>query len=328
MTDIYNFLVNFKLSPELKENLNRLYSKTIHSINVGEFYAVLRIISHCLNGKSFSRKLIKVSAPIPTPPSILSKKRQNSDEEDDEDEEADSQGIGGANGPNSNGNSEDSLKPLDLDSFTQFMLTGQRPDEKPNKRKKKLKSVKFSDQVVTGVLETTNQPSPLPQSPPNELDYSLPMDQLLSRISNQSTGSGQSGAQDDEEQQILQDMGPQLNHFQNLNSVDTASIDGVPASIHLANSNSASTDQLLQPNMTGPAQMSNYLKHQQQQLPHQQDEDTKQDLLKPNRTGPYDMARMFSPTAQDQQQIASPIGQPGSPMGFPAAQNTPAISLQ
>lgn len=284
MNDVYNFLNNFKLSPELKEGLNKLFHKILNSINIGEFFALLRVISHCLNGKTPSRRLIKIDAPIPTPPSILSKKRQN--DYDDEEEEH-SQEL------ESSGGDPNEKEPLDLDSFTQFMLTGQRPDEKPRKRKKKMKSVKFSDQIVTDIHDDTFQSlSPVP-SPQNELDLSLPMDQLLSRM-NPNQPQNPKSKPDEEEQEILKDMGSQLNHFRNLNSVDTASIGGVPASIHLNHGSNNSTDQLLRPNMTGPAQMSYLQQHHQPQEPRQP-----QDTLKPNVTGPYDMMKMFSPSPDE-----------------------------
>lgn len=305
MADVYNFLVNFKLSPELKDSLNKLFHKILDSINIGEFFALLRVISHCLNGQNPSRNLVRTAAPIPTPPSILSKKRQNDHDDEEENEPvepiADPQPAG---------------QPLDLDSFTQFMLTGERPDDKPRKRKKKLKSVKFSDQIVTDIHDDTFQSSSPAPSPHNELDFSLPMDQLLSRMS-----SNNSQPKDEEEQEILKDMSPQLNHFQNLNSVDTASIGGVPASIHLNNgSNNHSTDQLLKPNMTGPAQMSQYLQHHpEQDVP-----------LKPNRTGPYDMMKMFSPSPEDQQQPPQEPPQPTNPVSPQPQHNQeiPKISLQ
>lgn len=286
MQDVYKFLYNFRLPEDLKDQLNKMFRKYLHSINIGEFFALLRIISHCLDGKSPNRSLLQHHAPIPTPASILSKKRQSEPDDDDDEEEV------------SDPLPQDNGKPLDLDSFTQFMLTGERPDEHKKKLKKKLKSVKFSDQIVTGVHESTDQniASPNIASPPNEIDFSLPMDQLLSRMSSQ-----QPQKKDEEEQQVLEDMGSQLNHFQNLNSVDTASIGGVPASIHLGQHEEPA---LLKPNMTGPAQMSQYLQQQQQQQqqPQQQPQQrsqTQEQLLQPNRTGPYDMMKMFSPSPDD-----------------------------
>ncbi|EGV65673.1 hypothetical protein CANTEDRAFT_102388 [Yamadazyma tenuis ATCC 10573] len=289
MVDVYKFLHNFKLSAELKDKLNRLFFKILNSINIGEFFALLRLISHCLQGNSLHRGLIRVAAPVPAPPSILSKKRQSGDDEEDDDTLNDSQDPSVPANPTSN--------PLDLDSFTQFMLTGERPDDKPSKkRSKKLKSVTFSDQIVTDVHESLGPPVPSPApspSPQNEIDYSLPMDQLLNRISSQSKNP------DAEEQQILDDMGSQLNHFRNLNNVDTASIGGVPSSAPFGHQQYDS--QLLRPNMTGPAQMSQYLQKQQQE-PQQ---------LRPNVTGPYDMMKIFSPSPDEspQQSVEQPVAQ-------------------
>lgn len=333
MNDVYNFMNNFRLSSELKELVNKLFHKILNSINIGEFFALLRVISHCLNGQEPSRRLIRVSAPIPTPPSILSKKRQNHDDyNDDNDDNAYDNNL-----PNNQADNNEPQKPLDLDSFTAFMLTGERPDDKPRKRKKKLKSVKFSDQMVTDIHDSVQITSPSTSPQPEPLDYSLPMDQLLNRINSQPSSNNHTGlAGDDEEQQILEDMAPQMNHFRNLNSVDTASIDGVPASIHLHNGHSS--EQLLQPNMTGPAQMSQYYAHQHQdpdqRSPSPSFNSNQSDNLaplKPNVTGPYDMMRMFAPDQeqQQQQQHFQPEPQPQPQQQQPQpSQPLPKISLQ
>ncbi|RLV91564.1 Protein SCD5 [Spathaspora sp. JA1] len=318
MNDVYTFLNNFKISQEIKEKVNRIFSKIFYSINIGEFFALLRVISHTLQGKEPSRQLITIKAPVPTPPSILSKKRQNDDDYEDGNES-----ISNEEGSelNSNGSVQDVNKPLDIDSFTQFLLTGERPDEQPKKRKsKKLKSVKFSDQVDIHDDSFVNSPSESPQ--PQDIDYSLPMDQLLNRIKSQprvpqqqqqssqlptlsQLQQQQKQQEEEEEREILKDMESQINHFQNLHSVDTVSIGGVPSSIHLQNSSenllrpnmtgpaqmarmfSPSPDpELLQPNMTGPTQMAQYLNRTQNNV----------SPLMPNVTGPADMARIFAPS--------------------------------
>ena len=87
-------------------------------------FALLRLISHTLQGETPLRSLIKIKAPVPTPPSILSKRLQEEEETDQ---------------------NQEPQQPLDIDGFTQFLLTGERPSS--NKRSKKSKSVKFSDEV-------------------------------------------------------------------------------------------------------------------------------------------------------------------------------------
>ncbi|KAK6460856.1 hypothetical protein DFJ63DRAFT_289531 [Scheffersomyces coipomensis] len=334
MNDVFNFLVNFKISQITKDKINRIFQKIIYSINIGEFFALLRLISHTLNGADPSRKLIKVQAPVPTPPSILSKKRQNDDDNDsegnnhnDNDSLLSSSNIanGGSYNGDSNGldqkNGSSSLpepnKPLDIDSFTQFILTGERPDDTPKKkRNKKLKSVKFSDNVVTDVHEDSFMPSPsgspFPQS--ETLDYSLPMDQLLDRVKSQPQVPIKPPSPDEEEQDLLKDMENQINHFQNLHSVDTALRGGTSSSIHFHDGYSSENllrpnvtgpndmarlfspspePGLLKPNMTGPVQMAQL--YDTSRDDDYQDEIEPQNYLKPNVTGPADMARFFPP---------------------------------
>ncbi|KAG7663968.1 uncharacterized protein J8A68_002529 [[Candida] subhashii] len=334
MNDVFNFLNNFKLSKEVKEKICKMFSKILYSINIGEFFALLRVISHALSGKEPSRSLIKIQAPVPTPPSILSKKRQNDDEDHDDRDNDINESATELNG--SENGSQDSNKPLDIDSFTQFLLTGERPDELRKKRKsKKLKSVKFSDQIDVHDSSFANSPSGSPR-PQEQLDYSLPMDQLLNRMKSQPGPSQLSQEQeqemDEEEKEVLKDMASQINHFQNLHSVDTASIGGVPSSLHFHDG--YSNDNLLQPNMTGPAQMAHMMSpspepdllqpnmtgpNQMAQYINRTNDNPSP--LRPNVTGPVDMARIFAPgngqqQSQDQQQQSS------------QSQSGPKVSLQ
>jgi hypothetical protein len=297
MSDVYLFLSNFKIPHAVKEKLNRLFHKVLHAINIGEFFALLRLISHTLQGRDPSRRLIKVLAPTPTPPSILSKKRHTEDEDEAEAGAAAAASAAGAPPPPAAEGAPD--KTLDLDSFTQFMLTGERPDERrarPKRRSKKAKLVKFSDQIVTDVHDAVGTPSGAVVSPlpGGEIDYSLPMDQLLARLKQSQAVQ----PQDDEEREILRDMALQINHFQNLSLVDktTAGHDDLRA---------------LRPNMTGPAQMAQ-MYPERPPSPLQPNRTGPADMarlqpnttgpadmarLQPNRTGPADMARLFAPTA-------------------------------
>lgn len=328
MADVYQFLHNFRLTAAVKDKINRIFHKILMSINIGEFFALLRLVSHTLSGREPQRRLVKMEAPVPTPPSILSKKRQNDDPDDEYPSLA---------------QNEAAQDKIDLDSFTQFMLTGERPGERVQKKLKKQKSVKFSDQVVTDIHDINSVGSPMLSPLPQPLDYSLPMDQLLTRMAQGGPSSLQPpsiNAQehrdlpDAEEREILRDMESQINHFQNLNSVDTASIGGVPSNIHLhgnsgfllpnATGPTAQTfspsptveDQqrrgFLQPNMTGPAQMA-HLYSNDSQLHSSNNEDDSQDFLgtdmtplRPNVTGPADMAKLFSPPASQYSQDQAP----------------------
>lgn len=328
MNDVFHFLNNFKISNQVKDQLNRIFHKILLSINIGEFFALLRLVSHTLQGLTPTRKLIRVQAPVPTPPSILSKKRQNDDNDDDYNDNDNSGDPPSSLSQVSINDSNLSIneKPLDLDGFTQFMLTGQRPGDlaatPKKKRSKKLKSVKFSDQVVTDI-HSTEAKSPTPSPDTQQLDYSLPMDQLMRKLSQSNnnlrvppSANYRVASPDEEEKEILKDMESQINHFRHLNSVDTASINGVPSQIHVHSNNNqdlflrpnmtgpAQMSQMsspspnleeqerhttLQPNMTGPAQMREYYNsslNDNQEGPH---------LLRPNVTGPLDMAKLFSP---------------------------------
>ncbi|KAK6454376.1 uncharacterized protein RJT20DRAFT_130496 [Scheffersomyces xylosifermentans] len=301
LNDVFSFLNNFKIPTVCKEKIQRIFQKIVQSINIGEFFALLRMISHTLSGQEPSRKLLRIKAPIPTPPSILSKKRQNDDDNEsdaanDVDEDSDQSAARNGATPEN--------KPLDIDSFTQFMLTGERPDDIPKKkRSKKLKSVKFSDQIVTDIHDDSFMGSPI-ASPSPQLDYSLPMDQLLERmkqggnitLQQQSQSQQQQQQQiDEEEQEVLKDMESQINHFRNLHSVDTASIGGVPSSIHFHDGNSS--EHLLRPNMTGPAQMAMF------------NPSPEPELLKPNMTGPAQMAKFYNSRLEDN---VSPSNGPAS----------------
>lgn len=297
ISDVYQFLSNFKISPSTKESINRIFFKIQLLVNIGEFFALLRVISHALQGQSPSRELIRVKTEVPAPPSILWKKRQKEENDSEDDQFTRQSAIN--KGPNN---------PLDIDLFTQFMLTGERPGEETlKKRLKKLKTVKFSDEVETNYRDDAfASPSPAQQS--NSIDYSLPMDQLMSRMHASRVTSSSSlelpedhsrmvSSPDPEEKQILRDMESQIRHFQNLHSVDTILVDGVPSNIHLqANSdfslprNMLPQPTLLKPNMTGPAQMAQMGFYNGVRLG---DAEYKYD---PTLEGAQRMARMFSPS--------------------------------
>ncbi|KAI5957208.1 hypothetical protein KGF54_000136 [Candida jiufengensis] len=292
INDVFNFLINFKITDDCRNQINQIFNKISYSVNIGEFFALLRVISHTLKGETPSRKLIKVVAPVPTPPSILSKKRLNDEEEDTTEEQT----------PNTLDDNKP-MAPLDIDSFTQFLLTGERPDSNSNvttSKIRKSKKVKFSDQInIHDSSQNYISPihSPLPTLE-NQLDYSLPMDQLLIQMANK-----QPQKEQEEEKEELKDMESQINHFHNLNTVDTISVDGTPRqpqSLENDNDNNNNNDnQLLKPNMTGPAQMSKFISSLNSEQPSYQNDNLTP--LRPNVTGPADMARLFAPNQQQQQ---------------------------
>lgn len=293
LADVYQFLGNFRLLPSIKESISAVFMKLKYLVNIGEFFAILRVVAHTLNGHKPARHLIREKTSVPVPPLILSKKRMN-----EESEELHKPAPELA----------EPAAPLDLDLFTQFMLTGERPGEQKKKRSKKAKSVKFSDQIVTDVhVELPDSSVDTP------IDYLLPMNQLLEKIQALGSAPQQNGllqflslpgnrapphpsSPDPEERQILEDMAQDMNHFRNLNSVDTMLIGGVPANIHVAHGEFLLPRPLLpamlQPNMTGPAQM------RQMEFSGHHGDNVNSALpapLRPNITGPADMARLFSP---------------------------------
>jgi hypothetical protein len=166
--------------------------------------------------------LIQKPAPIPKPKSILSAKRVQEPEEDEEPKET----------------------TLDLDSFTQMLMTG----ETPRKKKMGQKRIKFSDQVSI-------EPTMPKQVQPVKIDLSLPMDQLMKNMPNKQ----QEPINEEEE---LKDI--QVDRFQNIKNVDSALIHGTPSNIPsiffdevLSGTSSPSLEQPtpLAPNHTGPVRL-------------------------------------------------------------------------
>lgn len=241
LRDIFNFLNNFHLSAEVKQRLEAIFRGCV-SLNVGEFFAILRVISNTLNlGTVPSRRLIMKPSAIPKPKSILARKRAH---EHSAEIPADSTSAPPNNDSSLSVSSAASAgsDKIDLDSFTHLLLTGARPDseasnyrhhdysikkQSPTKKKKNLKRVKFSDQV-------TVEPEILPvQSPPEpvKLDLSLPMDQLLNRMSTKPQQPPQQQEEQEKEEEVLKEMEDSFSYFRNIKNVDSALIHGVPSNI-------------------------------------------------------------------------------------------------
>ncbi|ODV94730.1 hypothetical protein PACTADRAFT_50595 [Pachysolen tannophilus NRRL Y-2460] len=259
--DVFNFLNNFKLSDQIKKILKKIFVQCQYSLNIGQFFCLLRLISHSIvDGKIPSRHLIKINSAVPRPVSILSRKRQSedSDIEDDDtnDEYNDSNdningglekiGIKGARiaGETLSKNNGSvmmmsSESKLDLDNFAQFMLTGQRPNspasslqfgkEKNHSSSKKKKftkkKVKFSDQVI---VQPEINPALENQVQKEDLDFSLPMEQLLGRVPPNRGSTFKSNEEVENEEEELKDMQDSINHFRNV-KIDSMSVHGVPS---------------------------------------------------------------------------------------------------
>ncbi|ODQ82491.1 hypothetical protein BABINDRAFT_5450 [Babjeviella inositovora NRRL Y-12698] len=289
LAEIWTFFTNFKLQNWLKERLEQLFLKYRDSLNVGQFFALLRMVGHyylddCVEA-SIDKTVIQRPAPIPKPIGILSTAEANKRKRDLSPE------------PEPKPDSA----PLDLDSFTRFMLTGVNPQES-----RKKKAVKFSEMLVTG--------SDTPESQSSSIDLSLPMDQLLGQANGNAnftlnhpvTMMNSPHETREEEAKILKEMSPEIHNFDQVSSIDSMSLGGKPANVgysFLSFSNDSDMDltqdtdfsdlKPLKPNMTGPNEMRSLgidykSLHKSQIQAFQQDAQ----LLKPNRTGPNDMQSM------------------------------------
>ncbi|KAH3671787.1 hypothetical protein WICMUC_004545 [Wickerhamomyces mucosus] len=249
--DVFQYLNNFKLSEKIIKTLEKIFKDCI-SLNIGEFFALLRVIAHTIIGETPRRKLTSIPAPLLKPRSILSRKRFQESNEEEYGELPTSQ-ISGK---------------LDLDTFTQFLMTGEKPD--PSRKKKKLKSkrVMFKDEVSV-------EPTDLKPIEPLKIDLSLPMDQLLQKLPPKS----QNHQQQINEEEELKDLQESMSHFQNVN-VDSALIHGVPSTI------SSSFFEQLGSGLNSPDPSSQQQQQQQQNQLSPNPTGTRPTLLAPNHTGP------------------------------------------
>ncbi|KAH3666220.1 hypothetical protein OGAPHI_004409 [Ogataea philodendri] len=253
LDDVFRFLCNFRISDAIKTRMKEIFGKVALSLNIGQFYALLRLLAHALEGKVLKRSLIKVPATIPTPVSIMARKRLKDEIESTDNSETSSIDESSAALINQSPNK------LDLDSFTQFILTGERPSESPKKKNRSGKKVKFSDQVIIEPppleMNRTGSSDAMADSP--SLDYSLPMDQLLSRMKTPNTSNyPQQQQSTEEEEEELRDMQDSINHFRNV-TIDSVSIHGTPSSVPTLQVNGGSPESELPPvvplapNLTG-----------------------------------------------------------------------------
>ncbi|KAG7699973.1 hypothetical protein KL933_000678 [Ogataea haglerorum] len=255
LEEVFRFLSNFRISEAIKSKLRELFGKIAYSLNIGQFYALLRLLAHTLEGKPLRKSLIKVQASIPKPISIMARKRAK-----DPNESIDSSETSSIDEQLTEASQEPPQK-LDLDSFTQFILTGERPSKSPKKKSRSGKKVKFSDQVIIEPPPSDDTSISSTDTPPEKssFDFSLPMDQLLARMKNEtSSPSLQQGppANTEDEEEELKDMQESINHFQNV-TIDSVSIHGTPSSVPTLQVNDGSPDamsaplQPLTPNLTG-----------------------------------------------------------------------------
>lgn len=239
--DVFLFLQNFKIPEAIKERMKSSFSKWSNSLNIGQFFALMRLLAHALLGKPLTRSLVKVPAPIPNPIPILTRKRKESPTTSTE-------GVSHAakNVPK---------KKLDIDSFTEFILTGERPQGVSQKNANK--KVKFSEVVSyspsPAAEETTQASAYMVSNPPQQhvIDFSLPMNQLLDKLRGGSSQTSQPAnaapvqqqppaAAAENEDEVLKDV--QMDTFKNITQK--------------AVQNTNDEMQPLKPNLTGSASKS------------------------------------------------------------------------
>lgn len=249
LNDVFIFMQNFKIPQQIKERMKLVFTKWSNSLNIGQFFALMRLLAHALLGEPLARSLIKIPAPVPRPISILSRKRKERSESTHEN--LDSSSI------------DEPKKKLDIDSFTEFILTGERPSSKQSSNTKSHKKVKFSEVVSFSppppTVEDGNQPqveNPRVMSLPQQhiLDFSLPMDQLLDKLKAESTGTPETVNQPQIQPQLQQqpiNPQPTENEEEELKDVQ---IDTFKNITQKASQNTG--DQPLKPNLTGSASKS------------------------------------------------------------------------
>lgn len=261
IADVFEFFRNFNLSSSLVSYLQGIFGSA--PLSVGRFCALARLIGHHLKDLVAlpGRSLVYVACSVPKPRSILAHK-ENEDKPQ-----------------------ETSNNAIDLDSFARFMMTGEKPgrsSQSPIKKKKKKKRVQFSDQLVTVVAAAIEEPEPQPEPQlSNNLDLSLPMDQLLQKLKN-TDQKHQIAVRNISEEEVKAEqdvLGKNFKHFQNVN-IESALVHGKAAAI----------PQELVATNTGGGQIQQYrggqyYSQQASQLLPQQNAPVVQQPLQPTLTG-------------------------------------------
>lgn len=151
VSEVWGFLHNFRISKAIRDHVLGLFAQHQNGLSMGQFYAMLRLIGHCVLKNESAQALdvaqIWQQAPVPTPVGILATagKKRRADEE-----------------------TVEAAPALDLDSFQQFLLTGVKP------KQKKSKQVQFVENLVA--LENGQ---PTTAVIPLAGDYAIPMDQMM-----------------------------------------------------------------------------------------------------------------------------------------------------
>lgn len=328
LIDVFKFLANFNISEDLKERITVIFRTCKNALNIGQFFAVLRLVSKALiENKIPNRKMILEKAPIPKPRPILSSGAGQEVYEEVDEEPDDHSG-----------------QKVDFDSFASLLLTGKSVRKRIRRRitntADKNKRVRFSehltfqeapssdalDQKHEGVVEENEES--------DKLDLSLPMDQLLKRMAkrkehNTALVSSMPNEQQEteEEREVLEEMKDSLSHFKQIQTVDFASMapGSVPSIVLDNGSNSKNNDDTsqvpaqplepLKPTSTGSA---NYLFRQHFNPPQEPLSDNQGPPLplKPTATGSANyLMRNHVPSLQQEPSGAPAPANSASPIG-------------
>ncbi|EHN00069.1 Scd5p [Saccharomyces cerevisiae x Saccharomyces kudriavzevii VIN7] len=252
LNDVFRFLTNFNLSQQIKERIVEIFRSCKNALNVGQFFAVLRLISRAIvHGILPLRRMILDKAPVPKPRPILSS--ENHEEVYEEVEDDDNTVRAGD-------------RKVDFDSFASLLLTGTTARKRVRRRIKnsnfKSKKVRFSEHVAFQDPPNLNQESfdnngakkqigggengYQDSSNDGPLDLTLPMDQLLKRLYKGRHNSGLVSSlpseqqETEEEKKVLEDMKDSLSHFKQIQTVDSASLP--MSSVLLQNGNNLATN--------------------------------------------------------------------------------------
>ncbi|CDH13124.1 uncharacterized protein ZBAI_04910 [Zygosaccharomyces bailii ISA1307] len=270
--DVFKFLSNFNLPEKLKSRITSIFRTCKNALNIGQFFAVLRLISKSLLEQVMPvRKMILEKAPIPKPQPILcTGAKQETYEEVDEEVE------------NNGGQGDDKV---DFDSFASMLLTGNKPASKKRLRRKVVnsahsnKKVRFAEKVTfqdppSDIVDSQGHGTgTIDEEDAEILDFSLPMDQLLKRMAKKKEKNSalvshlpNEQQETEEEKEVLEDMKDSLSHFKQIQTPDMAGVPEqivagmIPNGVNDGDSNGQQPQQLplqpLKPTSTGSA---NYL---------------------------------------------------------------------
>ena len=249
LNDVFRFLGNFTITESLKQRILAIFRSCKSALNIGQFFAVLRLISRAMiQGVLPSRRMILEKAPVPKPKPILSKQANGEVYEEVEEEEA-PKTPGGGNAGSS----------VDFDSFTSLLLTGKTTRKRVRRKilnaEFRNKKVRFSESVTFQDAPTASssssdggismaQPSAMGSAantpdtndnssaddanvPQGPLDLSLPMDQLLKLMAKRKHNNTalvsklpSEQQETEEEKEELKDMQDSLSHFKQIQTVD------------------------------------------------------------------------------------------------------------